>query len=54
MIAIYCKDCGALFYAVSRITADDVLEIVKYAHQGHHVKKVTAATVGPCKCRGMS
>ena len=50
MIVIYCKGCGALFYAVNQITSDDVLEIVNYARQGHHVAKTNSATTQLCTC----
>jgi len=50
MIVIHCKGCGALFYAVSRITPDDVLEIVEYAKQGHQVAKTNMATTERCSC----
>jgi len=51
MIAIFCKGCGALFYAVSRITEDDVLEIAAYAAQGHLVAKTNEATTSKCQCK---
>ena len=39
-IVVYCKECDALFYATSRATADDVLEIAELAALGHRVAKV--------------
>ena len=36
-IVIGCKDCGALFYGNSRVTAEGVLEIVEYAKEGHEI-----------------
>lgn len=52
-IVIYCRDCGALFYAASRPEPADILEIVDYAKQGHQVAKVDAAVVRAefCTCR---
>ena len=52
MIVIFCKGCGAPFYAVSTITDDDVLEIVGYAAQGHLVTRTNRATVQGCRCGG--
>ncbi|RPJ40096.1 MAG: hypothetical protein EHM35_00380 [Planctomycetaceae bacterium] len=48
VVAIYCKDCGALFYANSRILPEDVLDIAKYAREGHRVALVTNATIREC------
>ena len=54
MIVVFCRGCGAPFYAVSRITDDDVLEIAGYAAQGHLVAKTNKATVQGCTCPGKS
>jgi len=44
-ISIHCKNCGAMFYANYRILAEDVLDIVEYAKEGHEVRVTDAATV---------
>lgn len=53
-IVIYCKDCGAMFYANSRILPEDVLEIAEYAKAGHQVAMVDSVNVrlalASCRC----
>ena len=53
-VVIRCKDCGALFYATTRIEIEDVLDFVKYVRQGHKISVVDAAVVrtelATCTC----
>lgn len=54
-ITIRCKDCGALFYANSQIEPEDVLDIIKYAQDGHKVMVTDAEHVrvelSTCACK---
>ena len=55
IVGICCRDCGALFYANSRVLAEDIPDIVKYALQGHEVRLIESVSVRtefcPCLCR---
>jgi hypothetical protein len=44
-ITIRCKDCSALFYANAHIQPDDILDIIRYAQEGHTVAVVDAEVV---------
>lgn len=44
-IVVYCKDCGAMFYANARPTVDDVIDIIGYYKEGHRIIVVDAAIV---------
>ena len=52
MIIIHCKDCGALFYAVTNVTDGDVVEIMSHAKSGHEVQRIpdSGVTVEACIC----
>ena len=48
VLAIYCKNCGALFYANAQLLPSDLADIVGYIRAGHRVCLVDHATVRNC------
>lgn len=48
VLAIYCKTCGALFYANAHVLPEDVPDILAYVQAGHRMAHVDHATVRRC------
>ncbi len=54
-IIIRCKDCGALFYATTRLEPEDLDDFVEYVREGHKVSVADAEVVRTefcaCNCK---